>query len=230
MEDKEDNEDNYQKNTLPVTQALKGIPYGWDWKSWYTERLANGAGLELFSQNSVTPDTTLILAGPPTMPSEGFTEKLSPIGLVTSMTITTDNQLRPMWELGTDRTYFTRGKAMHNLQIGAMVANKPSLLKLTSRHSPTSVTEFRGQNQGQFWMNLDTEATSVPFGMLVLFSSKGAMSEDNRAATPISAAYLEHCNISNFNMGMSNQDIVIQENIMIMFDRMISVEVSSDGT
>lgn len=210
--------------TLPVISDTQGIPGQWDWKAAYLERLADGSGMELFSEASVTPDTMLFLAGPPRVAAEGFEQALSPIGLVQNVQVSTDNQLQPHWEIGTDQTYFTRGKAIHTMQIGAMVANKPSLMKILTRQSPTDTEDFPKDQAKQFWVNLDSETLSKPFGVLVLFKSKGG--QKDAMGTPIGSVYLENCNIGSFSWGISAQDLVLQENLTIMFDRMISVEYS----
>ena len=200
--------------------AASSIPSNWDWKGMNVEKLRNYANMDIFSEASITPDTTLILAGPPRLGPEGGDYRLSPLGLVTNMSFNSDNQLQPQWELGSDQTYFTRGKAVHAVQIGAMVANKPSLMKLLTKVSPTATTDYPTDNNGQFWMALDTETCSAPFGLLLLFKSKGSHNNmDNGSG--IGSAYLENCNISNFSFNLSSQDLVLQENISIMFDRMI---------
>lgn len=210
--------------SLEVTSDLSGtVPTSWDWKAAYVERLADGAGMELFTEASVSSDTMLLLAGPPRITQDGFAERLSPIGLVNSVNVSSDNQLRPNWEMGSDVTYFTRGKTMHTLSIGAMVANKPSLMKLMTRESPTASTAFPDDNFGQFWMNLDSDTTAAPFGILMLFNTKGSTQylEGNQT---IGSVYLENCNIGSFTFALSNQDIILQENVTIMFDRMIPVD------
>lgn len=219
--------------SLSAVEFRDGAKSSWDWKQEYVERFRNsssgelGDGLEFFSEASVTPDTTLILAGPPRVRDEGFTQRLSPIGLITDVSISSDNGLRPMWEIGTDVTYFTRGKTSHQMNIGAMIANKPSLLKILSRHSP--VEEDDGvpgppDHVGQFWSNIDTANTAVPFGILMIFKTKGnTISEDNTGDI-VSAVYLENCNISNFTFSLNSQAISVNENVNIMFDRMVAVD------
>ena len=164
---------------LTSVEHLSGTRSNWDWKSSQVERLKTGDSIDYFSQGSVTPDTTLLLAGPPRM-NEGFIEQLSPIGLVTDLSFWADNQLRPMWEIGTDVTYFTRGKATYQLQIGAMVANKPSLMKLFTRASPAPDADYPliTEQSGQFWANLDTDVGSSPFGLLMIFKTKGMSSSE----------------------------------------------------
>ena len=214
-----------------VQDGIEGIPLTWDWKDSYIERLAKSDGMELFSEGSVTADTMLLLAAPPVMPIKGFSGHLSPIGLVTDVNFTSQNSLRPMWEIGTDKTYFTRGKTSYQLSIGAMVANKPSLMKLLSRESPIQVDTSDGypdgtKESGQFWMNLDSEYTAVPFGILMLFKSKGSSTGDLNGDM-ISAAFLQNCNISSLSFAMNSQSITLQENITIMFDKMITVDYDS---
>ena len=205
-----------------VQESMSGIPGNWDWKDHYVEKLRGGAGLELFSEASVTPDTTLILAGPPRLEQHDDKYKMSPLGLVTNIAFSSDNQLQPHWEMGTDYTYFTRGKCMNTLQVGAMVANKASLMKVMTRSSPTASDAKPTDNKGEFWMGLGTATCSKPFGILMLFKSKGATAS-NHKGEGIGSVYLENCNISSFSTNIGSQDAIIQENVSIMFDRIIPV-------
>lgn len=223
--------------SLSAVEYRDGAKSTWDWKSEYVERLRNAAngdegdGLELFSEASVTPDTTLLLAGPPRL-NEGFSEQLNPIGLVNDVNFSSDNGLRPMWEIGTDQTYFTRGKVNYQLNIGAMVANKPSLLKLMTRQSPVEEdTSLPGvpDHTGQFWSDIDTQNTAVPFGILMIFKTKGNTSSKGNNGDIVSAVYLENCNIGNFSFGLNSQSVTLNENVSIMFDRMVAVDYSNGG-
>lgn len=218
--------------SLSAVEYRDGARTSWDWKQEYIERLKNGDGLEMFSQASVTSDTMLILAGPPRIPDDGFKELLSPIGLITDVSFSSENGLRPMWELGTDQTYFTRGKTSYQLSIGAMVANKPSLMKLMTRQSPVQGEPDQNgaypeapDHVGQFWANMDTENTAAPFGILMIFKTKGGQNTDNNGDL-VSAMYLENCNIGSFAFNMSSQAVTLQENVSIMFDRMLAVDYS----
>ena len=238
--------------SLAAAEFRSGARTTWDWKNEYVQRMQNGEGMELFSQASVTPDTTLLLAGPPKL-GTGFTERLSPIGLVTDVNFTSDNALRPTWEIGTDMTYFTRGKVSYQLNIGAMIGNKSSLLKILTRQSPVSdqgVKVNPSDHTGNFWSDIDTDNTATPFGILMVFKTKGggsiegtagASSAFNQSNNPdaregglggngyvagdiVSAVYLENCNIGNFSFGINSQAITINENVAIMFDRMVAVD------
>lgn len=219
--------------SLATVSKRDGDKSTWDWKAEYVEKLRNsyygepGDGMELFSEASVTPDTTLILAGPPRIIESGFSERLSPIGLVTDLSFSSDNGLRPMWEMGTDMTYFTRGKVSYQLNIGAMVANKPSLLKILTRQSPVEDnTSFpvAPVHSGQFWTNMDTSNTTAPFGILMIFKTKGNTEATGHNGDIASAMYLENCNIGNFNFALNSQSVSLNENVTIMFDRMVAVD------
>ncbi|WP_252178883.1 hypothetical protein [Endozoicomonas sp. 4G] len=226
---------------LDTVSSESGIPINWDWKATYVDRFYNGAGLELFSQFSVTPDTTLLMAGPPRIGVNGFTEMLTPLGLITNYNIQIDNALRPVHELGTSFTYFTRGKAINTLSIGAMVAYKPSLLRLTSRWSPTGgpvatvtnsysegetgltigTSEFPNDVLGVAWTDADAPTVTRPFGLLVIYKTKNGLAANS--------TYLENCNIASYGVGMASDDLVVNENVSIMFDRQIDVTVTQGG-
>lgn len=224
--------------SLISVQDTAGTSPNWDWKESQVERLKNGDSVDYFSQGSVTPDTMILYAGPPRIDAKGFSEKMSPIGLVTDVSFNIDNQLRPIWEIGTNQTYFTRGKSTHSLQIGAMVANKPSLMKLMSRQTPSPDGALNAQTtgstsghfprpyqqSGQFWANLDSDATASPFGIMIIFKTKGSSTDADLKGDHVGAVYLENCNMGNFSFAMNSSAVSLQENVSIMFDRVLAVD------
>jgi len=198
--------------TIGVVADRGGLASSWDWKAEYVKRFESGNGYELFSQESITPDTMLILAGPPRLKDAGFTDVLHPLGLITDVSYQADNKLRPVWEIGTDRTFFTRGKTSHMMNIGAMLANTDSLMKALTKESydklegetddeykPGSASN-RSPGSGNIWTNLASQSTSVPFGILLMFKTK---SHDGRnGPSAIDQVYLEHCHLSSMKTGL----------------------------
>ncbi len=204
-----------------VASASQGWNPYWDWKNEYVSRFQQGAGNELFSIQSVTPDTILLLAGPPRIHGGG-TLQLSPLGLVTDVSMSVDNQLVKRHEIGTDLSYFTRGKSHNQLNIGAMIANRASLLKILTRQSPT-VAEGFGLNGNNLWIDPNTDAVAKPFGILMIFKTKGGTEEDSETDI-VSSIYLENCNIGNFNMSINAGQAIVSENIAIQFDHAVPTD------
>lgn len=212
---------NMPTESLPAVSDFTGVQSRWDWKQSFVDKMANGFSLDIFSESSVTPDTTLLLAGPARIAEEGIAEKFRPLGLVTDISFSIDTQLRPLWEMGTDVTYFTRGKAMNTLTIGAMVGYKPSLLNILTRYSPVETDEYPTDVKGQFWVDPSTQTVAKPFGILMIMKAKGG---NTVFGDFVGAVYLENCNIGTFNFSLNSSQAVFQENVTIMFDRAIPVD------
>jgi hypothetical protein len=222
---------------LGVTSDTTGLAAGWDWKESYVDRLSSGAGLERFSQGSLTPDTTLLYAGPPRFNGVNETgTNLSAIGLVDSFGYSTNASVQPLYEIGSNRTFFTRGKTQSQLQLSAMLADQSSLMKALSQ---MAYNEETGQDvsdgytlntsggkapgYGNMFLNLDSEALNIPFGILMVFKTKG--DTDGTNGKIIGATYLELCTLTNFQFQVAAQAPVIQENVGIIFDRAVPVKV-----
>lgn len=226
--------------TLGVTDKVDGLSPGWDWKGDYVSELASGEGYERFTQGSLTPDSTLIFAGPARFTAiSGDQKSLHPIGLIDSMNMSSQASLQPLYEIGSNRTFFTRGKTQNQVQISAMLADHASLMKALSEeayNADTAQTKngdgyhlnskgTKAPGYGELFMNLDSEAMAIPFGMLMLFKTKG--SEDGTLnGKVIGATYLENCMLSGFQFQLAAQSPIMQENVQIMFDRAVPVNLT----
>ncbi len=226
---------------LGVTSDTEGFAAGWDWKGEYVDRLSGGDGLERFSQGSLTPDTTLLFAGPARFSTVAAdTSRLHPIGLVDSFAYSSNSPVQPLYEIGSNRTFFTRGKTQNQIQLSSMLADSQNLMRAvmeevydgTNRFATdgdyfvnTRGTKAPGAENSDLWLNLDSEALSLPFGILMVFKTKGQEDGNDLYGKIIGAAYLELCMMTNFNLNVQAQAPTIQENVGIMFDRAVPVAV-----
>lgn len=206
-----------------------GFSSNWDWKSSYVDKL-NEDGYERFGQFSATPDTTLLYAS-----SARFTSvdpaALTPIGLTDNIALSTNPSLARLFEIGSNRSFFTRGKTMQSVQLSSMLADQSNILEALSKNAyRPSVADSgmasagpTGPNPG-IKMNLDSEYFNVPFGLLLLFKTRGG--GDSGTGKHLAALYLEYCMFSNFQFGINSQSPVIQQNVGIEFDRIVPVSMS----
>lgn len=227
---------------LGVTSDSEGFAAGWDWKGDYVSRLASGDGLERFSQGSLTPDTTLLFAGPARFSSVASdTNRLHPMGLVDSFAYSTNSPVQPLYEIGSNRTFFTRGKTQNQVQLSAMLADQKNLMKALVQESydedsrkaidgvytlNTSGNKAPGAEKSDLWLNLDSEALGIPFGIMMVFKTKGEEGNTGLNGKVIGATYLENCMLTNFSLNVQAQAPTIQENVGIMFDRAVPVAVN----
>ena len=222
------------------TANENGFAAGWDWKGEYISGLASGDGMERFSQGSLTPDTTILFAGPARFSSIGSNPKrLHAIGLVDSFGYSSSATVQPLYEIGSNRTFFTRGKTQNQVQISAMVADHANLMKAFLQESYDEKTHkvkdgeyflntagTKAPTEGNMALNLDSEAFNVPFGILMCFKTKGEENGNDLYGKVIGATYLENCVLTNFSLNVQAQSPIIQDNVGIMFDRAVPVAVS----
>lgn len=222
------------------TANPEGFAAGWDWKGEYISGLNSGDGLERFSQGSVTPDTTILFAGPARFSSVSTaTNRLHAIGLVDSFGYSSSATVQPLYEIGSNRTFFTRGKTQNQVQISAMVADHANLMKAFIQESYAEDTQkakdsnyflntagTKAPTAGTMALNLDSEAFNVPFGILMCFKTKGEEDGTDLNGKIIGATYLENCMLTNFSLNVQAQSPIVQDNVGIMFDRAVPVQVS----
>lgn len=221
------------------TANKDGFAAGWDWKGEYISGLNSGDGLERFSQGSLTPDTTILFAGPARFSAiADAPDRLHAMGLVDSFGYSSSATVQPLYEIGSNRTFFTRGKTQNQVQISSMVADHANLMKAflqesyiedsqkvkdSSYYLNTNGTKAPGA--GSMALNLDSEAFNVPFGILMCFKTKGEDNGTSLNGRIIGATYLENCMLTNFSLNVQAQSPVIQDNVGIMFDRAVPVAI-----
>lgn len=214
-------------DVLP-TEAGQTLSTAWDWKGNYVSTLQND-GLERFSQYSATPDSTLILAGPARFTGlNGDASILVPIGLCDGIQMQADVGLQRLFEIGSNRSFFTRGKTQSALTLGRMLADQSNILYALSNVAYRPLQDANGMNAGGadspnpfIMMNIDSEYFAVPFGMLMIMKTRGG--GDEGFGEVLSAVYLESCMFANYSFQIASQMPVIVENVSIQYDRAVPV-------
>lgn len=213
------------------TAADAGYSTAWDWKGEYVAPLGED-GLERFSQYSATPDTTLIFAGPARFTGlGGNTSDLLPIGLVDGLSYQESPSLQRLFEMGSNRSFFTRGKSQGAVQFSKMLADQQNILRALSRNAYRPEVNDDGPKapgadtpNPDIMMNLSSEYFAVPFGIMILMKTRGGNGGTGKI---LCASYLEYCMFSNYSFQVANGAPVIAENIAIEFDRMVPVSLTN---
>ena len=218
---------------------------GWDWKNSYVQGLGGGDGtefgMERFNLLSATPDSTAVLAGPPRFSGYESHADLVPIGLMENISISQNGQLAQLYEIGSNRSFFTRGKTACSLGIQQMLADIPSLLNVLTRISRQHMTAAglsiygSGGNEdlasaaaggnGNVWLNLDSELTNVPFGMLLLFKTRGHGAGEAANGRVLAAVYLENVMLSSIDFGFASSQPTMMQGVSAAFDRVVPVDI-----
>lgn len=215
-------------DVLPSAEG-NGFQPGWDWKSNYLSKLQED-GYERFSQYSATPDTTVLYAGPARFTGlSGDASALIPIGLADNISVQANPSLARLFEIGSNRSFFTRGKTASAISLSKMFADqknilaaltqssyRPDLINPTSPPGPTADSEIQ--------MNIDSEYFAVPFGLMLLFKTRagGTVGEGK----VLSAVYLEYCMFSGYSFQIASASPVIAESVSIEFDRFLPVAIA----
>lgn len=212
----------------------------WNWKGAYVNGLGTSDGkefgLEKFSQLSASPDSTAMFAGPCRFTGIKGAASLIPIGMADGISLSTNAQLARLFEIGSNRSFFTRGKTISNVGFSRMLADTPSLLKVMTQQSRALFQETglqvydkgfsaAGAPDSNVFLNLDSELMAIPFGIMLMFKTRGGSSATRGRI--LTAVYLEYCMFDGLNLGVSSGAPVIQEGVSISFDRIVPVQLKS---
>lgn len=216
-----------ESDLIPAVSA-GSFSVDWDWKNNYVSAL-NEDGYERFSQFSASPSSTLLFAGPARYTGlSGDASLLTPIGLVDNIAMQTNPSLARLFEIGSDRSFFTRGKTTHSLSLGKMLADQKNILAALSQNAYRPSINAGGMGapsaenpNPDIAMNAGSEYFNVPFGLMILFKSQGG--GDAGFGKVLTALYLEYCMFANYQFQVASQSPVIVENIAIEFDRPVPV-------
>lgn len=216
------------QDKLPTAESQQ-FNTGWDWKSNYVSALKED-GYERFSQFSATPDTTVLYAGPARFTGlSNDASTLIPIGLCDQIGMSTSPSLARLFEMGSNRSFFTRGKTANAVSFGKMLADQKNILAALTQNSykpkinPSSAPGAESPN-ADIMMNLDAEHFAVPFGIMLLFKTRGGGTAGEGKV--LTALYLEYCMFANYGFQVASASPVIVESISIEFDRVVPVSLN----
>lgn len=192
---------------------------------------------------------TLIAAGPPRLLSGPIGELKGqaltyPIGLVQNFSLSHNRQFSRIFELGSERSYFISGRTTGQIALGRVLYHGPSILRaLYATYQDTAagsaqVKPFdamanvanaynKAINQhdvkirpgyNNLYLNLASDLFSQPIGLLI-------KTVDSNEKT-IGAVYAEGCYIPNHTFSTDSQGVLVQEQVMIQFERIVPVRTT----
>lgn len=210
------------------------INTSWDWKKKYVGTL-KGDGYERFSQLSATPDTTAIFGGPARFTGiAGKVDMLKPLGLIDGINYGMNPQVQQLYEIGSSRAFFTVGKTSGNLSFSSMLADSENILKVLADNARPDGLNLNEDGSGAAYgknsnvmLNLDAEIARIPFGLLLVFKTRGGYGESlGGRGKVLSAVYLEYCMFTNYGFGVTSGAPVIQQGVGVVFDRPVPVNIT----
>jgi hypothetical protein len=189
---------------------------------------------------------TALFAGPPRLsgPDQAIIANsagknlVQPIGLIQSWNLGQNSQFNRVYELGSERSYFIRGRTMGQMNLGRIYYHGPSLLKMMYAYygdtiMPVTVEAYFpniGRNPNphdvvidpgykNLFLNLASDLFSQPVGLMCKFM-------DSNEET-IGGMYFEACNIPNHSIGTDSNGTVIQEQATVQYERSVPVALTS---
>jgi len=223
-----------------------GFSTAWDYKNQYVSDLSEDS-LERFSQYSATPDSTMLFAGPARFTGlAGNTAELTPIGLTDGISLQSSPQLQRLYEIGSNRAFFTRGKTMSSVSFSRVLADQANILTALTANTYRPLQATNGMSgpsatpNPNIAMNIDSEYFSTPFGLMLMFKTRGGGSSsgatdittvstggNTTTGKILSVVYLEYCMFSNYSFQVANQSPVVMEGLGIEFDRIVPIQMTN---
>ena len=217
---------------LPTTGAQQ-FNTAWDYKGSYVSQL-NEDGLERYSQYSASPDSTMLYAGPARFTGVTDSSILIPIGMADQISIQSNPALARLFEIGSNRSFFTRGKTASAISLGRMLCDQKNLLAALTQNAyrpdyqtPTnSLSGAAGADSPNpdIMMNIDSEYFGVPFGLMLLFKTRGGGTAGEGKI--LTAVYLEYAMFSSYAFQIASASPVIVESVGIEFDRFLPISLN----
>lgn len=197
----------------------------------------------------------LVAAGPPRLAAVGISGAENdtelgniafPIGVLQSFNISQNTQIMRLFEIGSERSYFIRGRTMGQIGLGRIMYHGPNLLRVLYAYlkSEKGDVQFKAlyANDGQaalntsgkegskseyattpgyenLWIDLASDVFSQPIGLLV-------MMRDSNGDT-VGAFYVEYCSITNHGLSTDAGGTVLSENAALMYERILPVDVQA---
>ena len=195
---------------------------------------------------------TLLAAGPPRLVSTGHTSDSSPgniafpVGIIQNFNLGQNSQVMRLFEIGSERAYFIRGRTVGNLGLGRIMYHGPSLMRVLYAYlgmekgnvkfeqlyanSANAGLNTSGQSKSKdeysvspgsenIWLNLASDVFSQPIGLMLL------MRDSNNDT--VGAFYFEYCHVVNHGFATDSGGVIISENAAITYDRIVPIEVNA---
>lgn len=196
----------------------------------------------------VSPGTTGPTDGGPAVDLPGQLGDIAyPIGIVQSFNIGANSQWMRLWEIGSERSYFVRGRTQGQIGLGRIMYHGPNILRVLYAYlgsdnpngfgkfsalyenSAKSLLNTKGVPQTKeryvnapgyenLWMDLASDVFSQPIGLLLYLRDSN---EDT-----VGAFYVEYCNIANYGFSTDAGGTILSEQASIMYERIVPVQMN----
>jgi len=200
---------------------------------------------------------TMLAAGPPRLAAIGATGSSGvdvtssnvafPIGVVQNFNVGQSSQVLRLFEIGSERSYFIRGRTMGTIGLGRVMYHGPSLLRVLNayqggdfanggsfeslydeaadqRSQLNTATTGDSKGANKYFHNPGTENIWLDLASDVFSQPVGLMLllRDSNNDT-VGAFYFEYCMITNHGFAADSGGTILSENASIMFERVVPI-------
>ena len=198
---------------------------------------------------------TMIAAGPPRLsaisgadPTADGASVAFPIGVVQNFNVGQSSQVLRLFEIGSERSYFIRGRTMGTLGLGRVMYHGPSLLRVlyayingtiedtgetieplysgaSEQIGSLNTNSTTGNAKGhRYNTNPGNENIWLDLASDVFSQPIGLMilMRDSNNDT-VGAFYFEYCQITNHGFAADSGGTILSENASIMFERAVPI-------
>ena len=195
---------------------------------------------------------TLVAAGPPRLAAtaaNGAEVDLGgdiayPVGVLQQIGVNQQSQIMRLWEIGSERSYFIRGRTSGSISLGRIMFHGPSLLRVLYAYMKDPAGKFDQlyDNNAQantnvsgnvnskkefvldpgyenLWIDLASDVFSQPIGLLFYLRDSN---EDT-----VGAFYAEYCMITNHSWSTDAGGTVLTEQAGLFYERLIPIDVKA---
>lgn len=190
---------------------------------------------------------TMLAAGPPRLSNLGGALALEnalgagagdtmayPIGLVQNLSLSQNGQFMEIFELGSVRGFFLRGRNINQLNFSRVMYHGPSVLRMLYAYYEDfdKTVEAMFPNIGiqnvanqhdvvqspgyeNFYINLISDLFTQPVGLLIVL-------KDSNLQT-IGTCYCEQAYVPQHTLATDSQGVMVQEQVAVQFERVVPV-------
>lgn len=172
--------------------------------------------------------------------AKGLASVAMPIGLVQNFAISHNRAYSRVFEIGSKRSFWIPGRGVGQATLGRVLYHGWSLLRVlyswyqdeTPPHKIEQLFPFETKGLSSivahdvkipagyddFFINLASDLFTQPLGLLVIL-------QDNNEKG-YASFYLEACQIPNHTVATDSQGLILQESVVLQFERALPVKVS----
>lgn len=207
---------------------------------------------------------TMVAAGPPRLAAiSGLDESgvevtelgdfAYPIGVLQSLNIGQNSQIMRIWEIGSERSYFIRGRTMGQIGLGRIMYHGPSLLRTLyaylgangvdvafsalygtgdpalneSQRAKLNTNVSGDQAKNEFKRAPGYENLWMELASDVFSQPIGLLiyMRDSNEIT-VGAFYLEYCMVTNHGLATDAGGTILTENAAVLYEKVVPVDVN----